>query len=112
MAATDFKEVAYETDLGIVMRLRADVKTLTAYPGSAGAIDLDAHVMVGRGRRTHGVHARGVRLTKPGATSIEKDLNTFIPVAVKATWDGLAIGGIVTGYAGYIISKKVSEVRS
>jgi hypothetical protein len=112
MAATDFKETFYESDSGTIMRMRADTKTLTAFPGNAGPADLEAHAIVGGRRRSFGVHCRGVRLVKEGATATEKNLITFIPVASKTAWEALAIGGTVTGYTGYKIGKKVKEAAN
>lgn len=107
--ATNFISTFYELNNGLKVPIRIDTKTNTAFPGATGPADVDCSAQISRSRRTLGIHPRAVRLKKAGATATEKDLFSTIPVAVKATWEGLNIGGTVTGYSGYVIDDLIAE---
>jgi hypothetical protein len=94
-----FTRTGYTSDDGGVHTIRISNAALAVQPtADTGKVATESgSAVIGRGRRTFGVHARGVRLVrKVGAAPAIVSYTTFLPILLLSDYVQLTDGSAVT----------------
>jgi hypothetical protein len=111
----------YEADDGKIYNVRVQPETLEANVGGANGSPTGAvtsglpSAQVGSGRKTIGVHCRGVRLrfTESVPDGYKPNSIVFIPILVKSRWDAVSRGsaGVYLGLEVTVVGKVPEVIR-
>jgi hypothetical protein len=114
--AIDFGTFTYTSDKSIKYKIRMSVATagLQDPASPTDAQTVDESVQVGSNRRSLGLHARGLRLSRPVGTAPNIFARTtFMPICTQAQYATIQIGTTFTvNGVEYKVSKKVPEVAN
>lgn len=108
-----FVNLKYQTASGLIVLARMSTEeAAVAGTEPTGDTDLDVTAYVSGSRRRHGVHTRGVTLTRTVGTAPDTfNKRTFLAQLTQTAQDALSVGDSVTiGGTAWTVSAKVPEV--
>lgn len=114
--AIDFGTFTYTSDKEVGYKIRMSVATAAlqdpASPSQPATVD--ESVQVGSNRRSLGLHARGLRLSRLVGTAPNTfSRTTFMPICTLAQYTTIQIGTELTvNGVAYRVSKKVPEIAN